>query len=195
MLAAPGQSRGAAQASNISDALARRGAPFAPRKARGSCCNLSSSGIARRFSSSSTPTPTPSSCSSSSSSRRLLLPPARSSFSRIPIESLDYDRASDNERRRRRAARRRRHEDDDDDDDGDEGDEYDDADFGDGEKKRRAYSDAAFNDDEDASGLEPSFPGTALPGSQVARLKDLAAQSAARRDFHWRYYKAQSAKR
>ena len=200
MHAAPGRSRGVAQISSFLDAVARRGAPLGPRKAGGSCCcNLSSSGNARpphrRFSSSSpspTPTPTP-----SSSRRRLPLPPARSSFSRIPIESLDYERASDGDRRRRKAARRRRHEDDDDDDEHDDDGhdaDYDDADFGDGERKRKPYSDASFSDDEDASGLEPGFPDAALPGSQVARLKDLAAQSAARRDYHWRYYKAQSAK-
>ena len=133
---------------------------------------------------SSTPTPT---FPPSSSRHRLLLPPARSSFSRIPIESLDYDRASDNDRRRRRA-RRRRHDDEEEEEDEDE--EEDD----DGERRKRSYSDASFNDDEDASGLEPGFPGAALPGSQVARLKDLAAQSSLKRDIHWRFYKAHSAK-
>ena len=185
-----------ARASSLADASsARRSAPA--RRGAGDSSG-SSSGIARlrrRLSSSPFSTPT--------LFLRPLPSPPRSSFSRIPIESLDYDRASDNERRKRRRSSRRHNDDDDEDEDG-EG-EYEDDDFGDGggERRRsssssssskRGYSDDSFNDDEDASGLQPDFPPAALPGSQVARLKDLAAQSAARRDFHWRYYKAQSAK-
>ena len=185
MRGAPGQSRGGTQASSFSEASTRGIALSAPRKAGRSCC-CNSIGIAQPRLSflSSTPTPT---FPPSSSRHRLLLPPARSSFSRIPIESLDYDRASDNDRRRRRA-RRRRHDDEEEEEDEDE--EEDD----DGERRKRSYSDASFNDDEDASGLEPGFPGAALPGSQVARLKDLAAQSSLKRDIHWRFYKAHSAK-
>ena len=160
-------SRGHAQASTFAEASARRGVALVARR------SAETAGIARRRSS------TPS--TSTSTSSRLLPSPPRSSFSRIPFESLDYDRASDAERRRRRRKARRRRHDDDEDDEDDDDDEED-------------YSDDAFNDDEDASGLEPGFPSAALPGSQVARLKDLAAQSAARRDFHWVSYRAQSAK-
>jgi len=163
--------------------------------------------------------------SSSSLGQPLLRPlstPPRSSFSRIPFESLDYERVSDDELRRRRrkrrkqaaaaaaaaaaARRRRKHRGEDDEDDDDEDDaalldqldaleDHDDDD----ESEKHRYEDDSFEDDEDSSGLPPGFPmgptsSSALPGTQVARLKDLAAQSAARRDFHFAFYRAHSAK-
>ena len=100
---------------------------------------------------------------------RRVAPVARA-FSRVPFESLDFEPAP----RRRRRPRRRRPDDEDDEDD--------------------FFAEEEEDEDGLASPVDPppSLTDAALPGTQVARLKDLQAESEARRDAHFAMYRAHS---
>ena len=115
-------------------------------------------------------------------SRRAHPPPPRG-FSRIPFESLDFDPLPPRRRRPRRPRRRR------DEDDEEEDDEiYDPADADDGQDIDRAAA-AASSPVEAEYGLMDE---TVLPGTQVARMKDLQAEAEQRRDAHFAMYRAHS---